>query len=117
MGFLDRFRGGPPTDPETAERDAARRERTVQNLQRGGLPINAMERLREARARQGTDQHFFTSNLSVNEFVLTHDAGSDFGAGGKSMFAGLQARRNLKLVKTRVFGNGNVLGCYEPTGA
>ena len=75
MGLLDRFRGGPPTDPATAERDAARREQTVQNLQRGGLPVNAMERLREARARQGTDQHFFTSNLSVNEFVLTHDAG------------------------------------------
>lgn len=75
MGLLDRFRGGPPTDPETAERDAARREQTVQNLQRGGLPVNAMERLREARARQGTDQHFFTSNLSVNELALTHDAG------------------------------------------
>jgi uncharacterized protein YbjQ (UPF0145 family) len=75
MGFLDRFRGGPPTDPETAERDAARREQTVQNLQRGGLPVNAMERLREARARQGTDQHFFTSNLSANEFALTHETG------------------------------------------
>jgi uncharacterized protein YbjQ (UPF0145 family) len=75
MGFLDWFRGAPPTDPDTAERDAARRAQTVQNLQRGGLPVNAMERLREARARQGTDKHFFTSNLSVNEFVLTHDMG------------------------------------------
>jgi len=75
MGFLDRFVGGPPTDPEAAEREAARREQTVQNLQRGGLPVNAMERLREARERQGTDKHFFTSNLSVNEFVLTHDMG------------------------------------------
>jgi uncharacterized protein YbjQ (UPF0145 family) len=75
MGWLDRFRGGPPTDPETAERDAARREQSVQNLQRGGLPVNAMDRLHEARARQGTDQHFFTSNLSVGEFVLTQDAG------------------------------------------
>ena len=75
MGLLDRFRGGPPTDPESAERDAARREQTVQNLQRGGLPVNAIERLREARTRQGTDKHFFTSNLSVNEFVLTRDAG------------------------------------------
>jgi uncharacterized protein YbjQ (UPF0145 family) len=75
MGFLDRFLGGQPTDPQTAERDAARREETVQNLRRGGLPVNAIERLRETRARQGTEQHFFTSNLSVNEFVLTHDAG------------------------------------------
>lgn len=75
MGFLDRFLGGQSADPEAAEREAARREQTVQNLQRGGLPVNAMERLREARSRQGTDEHFFTSNLSVNEFVLTHDAG------------------------------------------
>ena len=75
MGLLVRFRGGPAMDPETAKRDAARREETVENLKRGGLPVNAIDRLREARARQGTEQHFFTSNLSVNEFVLTHDMG------------------------------------------
>lgn len=40
-----------------------------------GLPANAIERLREARARQGTDKHFFTSNLSVNELALTRDMG------------------------------------------
>src|ERR1700756_2932100 len=75
MGFFDRLRGGPPTDPETPQREAARREESVQIRQRGGLPVNAIERLREARARQGTDEHFFTSNLSVNELALTHDLG------------------------------------------
>ncbi len=33
---------------------------------------------------------------------------------GKPMFAGITARLNLKLTKTRIFGNGNVLLCYEP---
>ena len=33
---------------------------------------------------------------------------------GKTMFQGMEKRLPLKLVKTRVFGNGNVLLCYEP---
>src|SRR6185436_243036 len=33
---------------------------------------------------------------------------------GKSMFAGVTKRGNLKLTRTRIFGNGNVLLCYEP---
>ena len=32
---------------------------------------------------------------------------------GKSMFAGIKDKLRLKLMKTRVFGNGNVLLCYE----
>lgn len=31
---------------------------------------------------------------------------------GRTMFAGLQARQNLKLIGTRVFGNGNVVLSY-----
>jgi uncharacterized protein YbjQ (UPF0145 family) len=75
MGFFDRFKSGSPRDAETAQRDEARREQTIQNLQRGGLPVNAMDRLREARARQGTAEHFFTSNLSANELALTREMG------------------------------------------
>jgi uncharacterized protein YbjQ (UPF0145 family) len=77
MAFLDGFFGDGLTDAEkeVAGREAARAAETVKNLQRGGLPVNAIERLRETRARQGTDAHFFTSNLSVNELTLTHDLG------------------------------------------
>ncbi len=34
---------------------------------------------------------------------------------GKTMFVGMQKKLTLKLLKTRAFGNGNVLACYEPT--
>jgi dihydrofolate reductase len=34
---------------------------------------------------------------------------------GKSMFAGVKDKLSLKLIKTRSFGNGNVLLCYEPS--
>ena len=33
---------------------------------------------------------------------------------GKTMFEGVKTRLSLRLIKTRVFGNGNVLLCYEP---
>lgn len=33
---------------------------------------------------------------------------------GKSMFAGLTDKRLLTLTKTRAFGNGNVVLCYQP---
>ncbi|HEX4146579.1 MAG TPA: dihydrofolate reductase family protein [Pirellulales bacterium] len=33
---------------------------------------------------------------------------------GRTMFHGVQHPLHLKLAKTRVFGNGNVLLCYEP---
>jgi len=35
---------------------------------------------------------------------------------GKTMFAGIDKKLNLKLklTKTRAFGNGRVLLCYEP---
>lgn len=34
---------------------------------------------------------------------------------GRTMFDGMKEKLNLKLTKTRAFGNGNVLLCYEPT--
>jgi dihydrofolate reductase len=33
---------------------------------------------------------------------------------GRTMFDGIKEKLNLKLTKTRAFGNGNVLLCYEP---
>jgi dihydrofolate reductase len=33
---------------------------------------------------------------------------------GRTMFDGIEEKLTLKLTKTRSFGNGNVLLCYEP---
>jgi dihydrofolate reductase len=33
---------------------------------------------------------------------------------GRTMFDGVEEKLNLKLTKTRAFGNGNVFMCYEP---
>jgi len=37
--------------------------------------------------------------------------------GGKTMFDGIKKRLSLRLTKTRVFGNGNVVLWYEPSGS
>ncbi len=34
---------------------------------------------------------------------------------GRTMFEGIKEKLNLKLIRTRTFGNGNVQLCYEPT--
>jgi uncharacterized protein YbjQ (UPF0145 family) len=41
----------------------------------GGLPLNAISRLKEQASRQGTPSHIFTSDLSPNELLLTHKCG------------------------------------------
>jgi len=33
---------------------------------------------------------------------------------GRTMFDGVKDKLNLKLTKSRAFGNGNVYLCYEP---
>ena len=53
----------PPSDE--------RQKRSQEQMARGGLPLNAEERLRELHGRRD----FFTSNLSINEFVLAADDG------------------------------------------
>jgi uncharacterized protein YbjQ (UPF0145 family) len=55
--------------------DAEQAERSLEIIARGGLPPAAAARLQENAARQGTPQHLFTSNLSPNEFLLTHQVG------------------------------------------
>ena len=59
------------------EDDAARqrREDSARSLEQGGLPLNAIDRLREQQSRQNTPGHIFTSDLSVNEIALVHQAG------------------------------------------
>ena len=57
-----------------SESDAAREraEASQRSIQAGGLPLNAVDRLKEA-ARED----FFTSNLSPAELLLTHECGYD----------------------------------------
>jgi dihydrofolate reductase len=35
---------------------------------------------------------------------------------GRTLFEGVTEKLNLKLTKSRTFGNGNVYTCYEPAG-
>lgn len=53
-------------------------------------------------AQEGLVDEF---QIAVNPTVL---------GGGRSMFAGVRDRLSLRLARTRVFANGNVLLCYEP---
>jgi uncharacterized protein YbjQ (UPF0145 family) len=55
--------------------EIARQQASIQSIQAGGLPLNAIDRLTEQAKRQGTPQHFFTSDLSVSEFMLTLECG------------------------------------------
>jgi uncharacterized protein YbjQ (UPF0145 family) len=54
------------TDRE--ERDA----RSLASIEAGGIPVAAQERLEELRTQEG---RFFTSDLSVNEFLLARQGG------------------------------------------
>ncbi len=62
------FGGG--SDPQD-EAKRQRQEASLQSIAAGGLPLNAQDRLRENAARK----NFFTSNFSVNEFLLTKQCG------------------------------------------
>ena len=63
--------GGDPEDEATKQR----REASERSVAQGGLPLNAIDRLREQKGRQNTPGHIFTSDLSVNELCLVHEAG------------------------------------------
>src|SRR5690242_7213296 len=59
---------------DDGKNDAARErnEASRRSIQAGGLPLNAMDRLKEA-----SREDFFTSNLSPAELILTHECGYD----------------------------------------
>src|SRR5712692_1439709 len=48
------------------------REASLQSLQAGGLPLQGQQRLRQETE---TDHPLFTSDLSINEFLLTRTQG------------------------------------------
>ncbi len=62
------------SDEEKKELADAEAERaaTIAALERGGIPVPAQQRLQELRAG---DRSLFTSDLSVNEFLLSRAAG------------------------------------------
>ena len=63
------------TESEVAERrrqSEALAQASLAELQRGGIPVQAQRRLEELSARS---DGFFTSDLSVNEFLLARKAG------------------------------------------
>jgi uncharacterized protein YbjQ (UPF0145 family) len=62
---------------QESEEAKQRREASQRSLEQGGLPLNAVDRLREQASRQGTAEHLFTSDLSVSELALVHQAGCD----------------------------------------
>lgn len=68
---MNLFGGKNQPDPEKAARD----ERSQRSIAAGGLPVNAVERLTEQERRRRDGKPFFTSNLSVNELLLTHQCG------------------------------------------
>jgi uncharacterized protein YbjQ (UPF0145 family) len=54
------------------QEEASVAEASLESLQHGGIPVHAQRRLEELRTR---DDGFFTSDLSVNEFLLTRRSG------------------------------------------
>jgi uncharacterized protein YbjQ (UPF0145 family) len=66
---------GAKNDGEAETLAQQRQEASIQSLTAGGLPLDAIDRLKEQASRQGTDKHFFTSDLSVNEFLLSQKIG------------------------------------------
>ena len=68
------FGGGSGPAPES-EAQRARDQASIESLEAGGLPLNASDRLREQASRQNTPTHIFSSDLSVNELLLTHQCG------------------------------------------
>ena len=67
--------GKDPEAEAAEERAKARREASQASIEQGGLPLEAIDRLKRQASKQGTDNHFFTSDLSVNELSVVHQAG------------------------------------------
>ena len=67
--------GKDPEIQQAEEHAKARRDASQANIEQGGLPLEAIVRLKEQASKQGTNSHFFSSDLSVNELSVVHQAG------------------------------------------
>lgn len=68
------FRGQSDGEKERKERAEADRQESLRAIEAGDIPPAAKQRLRELRA---PSTPFFTSDFSVNEFLLSRNAGCD----------------------------------------
>lgn len=66
---------GNPSQPQPSGLNEQRDEASRRSIVSGGLPLNAMDRLRDQASRQGKPGQCFTSDLSVNELAAIADAG------------------------------------------
>ena len=74
MGFFD-FLRRDPVDSEAREAALQRQQQSQAMLERGGLPLSAVERLQHQRDTQKLPSHLWTSDLSVSELALVKNAG------------------------------------------
>jgi dihydrofolate reductase len=82
--------------------DIAAEVRRMKGEPGGGMAIMGSGSIVSQLAPEGLIDEF---QVVVNPIVLGK---------GRTMFEGVPGRLNLKLIRTRSFGNGNVLLCYEP---
>jgi dihydrofolate reductase len=85
------------------------------------VKTNIAEEITKLKIEPGKDLIVFgSSDLAVA--LMQHGLIDEFRimvnpvilGGGKSLFKGILKRQNLKLMKTKVFGSGNVLLYYQP---
>lgn len=60
---------------DDASSSAQLQEQSLKNLSQGGLPLNAIDRLREQAAQLQNDNHGYSSTLSINEQLLMRNRG------------------------------------------
>jgi dihydrofolate reductase len=82
--------------------DPAEEMRKMKSEAGPGMAILGSGSIVSQLAREGLIDEF---QLVVNPIVLGK---------GRTMFEGIDTRLNMRPTKTRTFGNGNVLLCYEP---
>jgi dihydrofolate reductase len=82
--------------------DPAAEIRKMKRAQGAGLVILGSGSIVSQLAQEGLIDEY---HVVVNPVVLGE---------GRTMFDGVEEKLRLKLTKTRAFGNGNVLLCYEP---
>ena len=75
MSLFDLFRGEDDEARQKREARQLRQDMSRERIERGSIPLEAVERLQHNAARQNTPEHLWTSDLSVPELLLTENAG------------------------------------------